>query len=98
MRRPTTPRRHFFSLRLRPELVALLRAESIERQLTVTALFEQLVADNLGGHGLPRPMADLLEQDRLSQTLSRPDYLRTLLARRYDELRAAQRSPSPSHP
>ena len=95
MRRPRVPHRHVFSLRLRPELVELLRAESCARGLPVTAVFAELVADHLGGFGLPRRIADLLEQDRLQQGLPRREYLRQLLALRYDQIRAEQLASAP---
>lgn len=90
MRRPTTRDRKTFPLRLAPELHELLCSEACEEKKTVTDVIAQVLANHLRVFGLPSPLAAVLERDRRDQKLTRIDYLRELLAHRYEQLRAAE--------
>jgi hypothetical protein len=69
-------------------LIQQLRSDARELRRPVSHIVKGLVADHYSLFGLPRPMVELLERDRLSDPrgLDRRQYIMELLGVRYRAL------------
>jgi hypothetical protein len=79
--------KQILSFRIPKNLLEWMRATSTAREWSVNELVVRLLDGARAWFGLPRAMADIIEEDRKAMGMDEYDYLAHLVGRRYDLVR-----------